>query len=135
MGVKGGMDLEDVKEEGKWVNQRRGVHLHLLREVVWKVPRTPPIEVEDDDELITVSWECERGHFGKSDWAEDDTPKKGWKRMNTWTCAREDIQTQCHHGNLVVKEDPIGGHSPLCHSAVRHDGVDAGHDDAGAVTD
>ena len=29
-----GMDPEDMKEEGKWVNQRRGVHLHLLREVV-----------------------------------------------------------------------------------------------------
>ena len=54
---------------------------------------------------------------------------------NTRTCAKGDIQTQHCHGNLVVKEDTIDGHSPLCRSAVRHDWVDAGHNGAGAVSD
>ena len=72
-----GVDPEDMKEEGKWVNQRRGVHLHLLREVVWKVPRTLPIEAEEESELVTVQWEGEIDRFEMSDWAEEDTVRRG----------------------------------------------------------
>ena len=49
-----GMDLEDVKKEGRWVNRKRFAHLNLLREVVWKVPRMLPIEEEDLNELVMM---------------------------------------------------------------------------------
>ena len=71
-----GMDLEDMKKEGRWVNRKRLAHLNLLREVVWKVPRAPPIEEEDPDELVTTDWETEIRRFGGCNWDDEDTTKE-----------------------------------------------------------